>query len=89
MNKNLINVNGKIYERVNGKFRKVDELSTVVFNGKTYKKIYDPIGSDPKENCLKHCIFSERDEEGEPCCGAADKDSRFWGCSAGFHWEDA
>ena len=55
-------------------------------NGKIYKKIFDELGTNQMETCIKKCSFCERDEKGEPCCGAPDK--RFWGCSDGFHWEE-
>jgi len=78
--------NGKIYRKVNGKWELVKDGDIVIYNGKSYRKIFDELGTDPKETCIKSCSFCERDDEGEPCCGAPDE--RFWGCSAGFHWEE-
>lgn len=81
-----IHINGKTYKRINGKWTIIAKSEFVYYNGKTYRKIFDGIGIDPKEACINKCCFCEKDENGDPCCGGPDE--RFWGCHAGFHWEE-
>ena len=67
---------------------KIINKDTVIWKStQKYKKVYDPVGSDPKETCMKHCVFCKIDENGEPECGAPLKKA-FWDCNAGFHWEE-
>lgn len=78
--------NGKTYRRVDGKWTLMENSLIVNYDGKTYKKFFDHPGLDPKETCINKCVFCERDENDEPCCGAPNE--KFWGCNAGFHWEE-
>ena len=85
-NDDEVKFNGKTYRRINGKWILEEKPNIVDYNGKTYKKVYDELGTDPKEACIKKCAFCELDETGEPVCGAPNES--FWGCNAGFHWEE-
>ena len=50
--KDELRINGKIYKRINGKWTIVEKSNIANYNGKTYRKIYDELGTDPKINWI-------------------------------------
>ena len=47
-----LRINGKIYKKINGKWTIVEKSNIVNYNGKTYIKIYDELGTYPKINWI-------------------------------------